>query len=106
MKDLDKDDQNQTKDKNHYNPVNQKRGLAYAVPMIEEVFCCCAMRVSNNEWAEKSSVLNAAINEWEDSSVRTAAKEVLGNHSSIVTAATGRAWGSVASWTLPDPEFG
>ena len=51
------------KDKNHYNPVNRKRGLAYAVPMIEEVFCCCAMRVSNNKWAEKSSVLNAAINE-------------------------------------------
>ena len=70
--------------------------------MIEEVFCCCAMRVSNNKWAEKSSVLNAAINEWEDSSVVNAAKEMFGNHSSVVTAATGRAWGSAASWTLPE----
>ena len=95
-----------TKDKDHYNPVNRKRGLAYAVPMIEEVVCCCAMRVSNNEWAEKSSVLNAAINEWEDSSVVNAAKEMFGNHSSVVAAATGRAWGSAASWTLPEPEFG
>ena len=73
--------------------------------MIEEVFCCCPMRVSNNEWAEKSSVLNAAINEWEHSSVVHAAKEVLGSHSSAVTAATGRAWGSAASWTQPEPEF-
>ena len=93
-------------DKDYYNPVNEKKGLAYAVPMIEEVFCCCATRVSNNEWAEKSRVLNAAINEWEDSSVVNAAMKVLGNHSSVVTTATGHAWGSAASWTLPEPEFG
>ena len=35
-----------------------------------------------------------------------AAKEVLGNHSSVVTAATESAWGSAVSWTLPEPEFG
>ena len=64
------------------------------------------MRVSNNKWAEKSSVLNAAINEWEDSSVVNAAKEMFVNHSSVVTAAKGRAWRSAASWTLLKPEVG